>query len=488
MLEESIFSFYITDDSNYISALPVKKTFGKYNIFIDKRTPYDAVAEGNRTFAVLGIATNVLTGDCNNIAKKALANCSNVNDVVNYEKQLGGKYILLCKLNDSYYILGDATCSIPLYYNVDSNFHCSSNYILIKDFKKYSVDEEYSKIRNCGDLSQAMPYDITPCREIKQLLPNHYLKVQNAKAVRYVNATAEQPILSIDKAVELISPMIRNLTVYYSDLYKIYCPITAGRDSRVVLSSLLDVNTDCFCYTIKHGEHSDADQDIVIPSDMCSKLNVPYELIHDVVVTDELIGKAEDMFGKKNYSTRTLRIAQTIKEHYADGAIINGDIVGQVGKCSLHRDIPRVFATPSYFRCKLHNYSSDARKQLKLWLNEIKNSGEKVNTFDLFSVENRMGRWAGQENLIYNSLGVVYLNIFNSRSIIYALTAVKRNERKLSLVHKELINQWYPALNDFPYKNTQSKLIRISKANGMNYLLSSYVKYYMDKKKFFKDN
>ena len=49
-------------------------------------------------------------------------------------------------------------------------------------------------------------------------------------------------------------------------------------------------------------------------------------------------------------------IANTIKCNFGDGAVLNGDIMGQVGKCSLHRDIPEIFATPSYFRCKLHNH------------------------------------------------------------------------------------------------------------------------------------
>ena len=167
---------------------------------------------------------------------------------------------------------------------------------------------------------------------------------------------------------------------------------------------------------------------------------------------------------------------------------IQADIIGQVGKCSLHRDIPTLFATPLYFRCKLHNYSNGAKKQLKKWLEEISASGEKVNTFDLFSVENRMGRWAGQTSLVYNSIGQVNLNIFNSRSIIYIWTAVKRIQRKKSLLHLDLIKETNCCLLDVPFEKECNVIMKISKSTGMLYLISSYMKFFIEKRNFFRKN
>ena len=213
-------------------------------------------------------------------------------------------------------------------------------------------------------------------------------------------------------------------------------------------------------------------------------LFTPHPLLVRAKRSDALKTAMETLLGNGNYSLRTLRIAQTIRQSFGDGAIINGDIIGQVGKCSLHRDIPGLFATPSYFRCKLHNYSSGAKAQLRQWIEEIKASGEKTNLFDLFSIENRMGRWAGQENLIYNTLGQVYLNIFNCRSIVYVWTAVSRKERKQSLLHIDLIKKTAGELLEIPFEREESLVFRASKATGLTYLLSSYMKYYIEKAKF----
>lgn len=490
MCNNSVFSYFITENKNAgalsFSELSVKRKFGEYIILTDSNTPFASAIEGKTECAVFGLTADVVSGQSNNIAEKIVKNCKNIHDVIEYEKNLGGKYILLYKQGEAYYIQGDATCSIPIFYTTEGSFVCSSNAQYIVNVKKYCVDDEYGKIRRCGNISQAMPYDITPYRQIKQLLPNHYLDISKQESVRFINSVYKQKEISVAQATERVLPMIEKLLALYIQHYKIYCPITSGRDSRVVLSFLRGSNTAFSCYTIKHPEHSDKTQDITVPIELCEKLGMKHQLVQEVAVPEVLKNEMDILLGEESYSLRTLRIALTIKEYFGDGAIINGDIIGQVGKCSLHRDIPRCFATPEYFRCKLHNYSNGAKKQLKLWLDEIQQSGEQINTFDLFSVESRMGRWASQENLIYNTVGQVYLNMFNSRSIIYIWTAVSRKLRKNVLLHKGLIDKKASALLDIPFGQSKSIFKRLSKSNGLLYLLSSYLKYYIEKQLFFR--
>lgn len=481
-----VFSYLITEDKFTIAELPTEKKFGKYTVLVDRNTPFSSASDGSVECAIFGVAVNVISGSSDGILEEILEKCKSIQDLIEYEAYLGGKYILLFRIGEQYYLQGDATCSIPCFYNTVGDFICSSNDQYIVKARKFYEDGEYCSIRRCGDISQAMPYDITSYREIKQLIPNHYLDINTQKSVRFINAQTRQKIVSVDKAVEITLPMIENILDFYLRNYKIYCPITSGRDSRVVLSFLMKSKVDFSCYTIKHPEHNDTTQDIVLPIELCKKQRIPHRLVKDVILSDEQICEIDALLGEGCYSKRTLRIGQTVREFFGDGAIINGDIIGQVGKCSLHRDIPSCFATPAYFRCKLHNYSREAKKLLRLWLKEIKHSGEKINTFDLFSVESRMGRWAAQENLLYNSLGQVYLNIFNSRSIIYVWTSVSRKYRKKSLIHIGLIEKKASDLLKIPFAQDESAVISISKLNGIFYLLSSFLKYYIEKQLFFR--
>lgn len=479
-----IFSFYISEHDVPIQELSNRFVFGKYIVQTDSRTPCSSASHGERGCAIFGLAVNVLTGQSANLVETILSCCSGISDVIALEKQLGGKYLIFYRDQSQYYILGDATCSIPVFYNTEKAFSCSSNCQYLVNQYGYVPDEALQQIRSSGEISQAMPYDLTQYREVKQLLPNHCLSVNQAAAVRFVNAGCPQPILTAQNAAEMTAPMIAALSNFYKSRFPIYCPITSGRDSRVVLAFLTGGGVPAQCYTIRHPQHRDDTQDLVIPKQLCQKNGLPYTQLRDVTVSEDLKSEMDRLLGEGQYSLNTLRIAQTVREHFGDGAIINGDIIGQVGKCSLHRDIPLCFATPGYFRCKLHNYSSGAKDALKRWLDEAAASEECVNVFDLFSIENRMGRWAAQENLIYNSIGQVYLNIFNSRSIIYTWTAVSRAERKRCRIHSRLIEGRMPSLLTVPFETDESAVIRLAKANGFTYLLSSYAKYYIERTHF----
>lgn len=481
-MSSSIFSYFISEANVNIKELPVRFQFGKYTVLTDEKTPYISYSAKNCDCIIFGLAVDLTNNDYTNIARNVVLNCDDISSVIRYENKLGGKYILMYRKNEKHYIMGDATCSLPLFYS--KSFMCTNNIEYIHHLIACQSNPTLRHIRNSGDISQAMPYDVTEYTELKQLLPNHYLIMDTATSVRFINCSEKQIALTPTQAASITKPLIKSLCEYYNAMFKLYCPITSGRDSRVVLAFLAERNKNIDCYTIKHKEHSDNAPDLCIPRDLCEKLNLSHKVIEDTDVPYEFKKNIDELLGNGNYSFRTLQIAKTVNEHYGDGAVINGDIIGQIGKCSLHRDIPLCFATPSYFRCKLHNYSNESKTYLKYWLNEISNSGECVNAFDLFSVENRLGRWAGQENLIYNSIGQLYLNIFNSRSIIYVWTAVPRNKRKRSAIHIELIKK---ELNDalcVPFEKDENIFIKLSKLNGFTYLLSSYLKYYAEKIKY----
>ena len=488
MRNQSVFSYFMTETKTAgelaFLASSVQRNFGKYTIYTDQNTPFSSFVGEDVACAIFGLAVNVLSGESEGLAK-AIAECCNcMEDVLAFERDLGGKYVIFFKAHEQYYLLGDATCSIPVFYNQGDVFVGASNDQSVADAMGYRLDDAYVQIRRSGEISQAMPYDITVWRQIKQLLPNHYLDINRQQAVRFVNAAESQKSVSVEDATDETQPMIERLLAFYLKTYKIYCPITSGRDSRVVLSFLKQSGESFRCYTIRHPEHHDQTPDIVVPIELGKKAEIEHRLVEDLAVSDGLAREMDDILGEGHYSARTLRIAHTIQQYFGDGAVINGDIIGQVGKCSLHRDIPLVFATPSYFRCKLHNYSKEAKLQLKEWLLEIKQSGEQVNAFDLFSIENRMGRWAAQENLIYNTLGQVYLNIFNCRRIIYLWTAVNRKKRKRSMLHAEYIKKTHPALLDVPFAKDEGLVFKISKSTWLTYLLSSYAKYYIEKRKY----
>ena len=482
MYTDSIFLFCVQSATQCTTEYEASIAFGPYRFCYTNGTPVNNACCGDRELLVFGLAVDVRDGVGDNLASKILTSTCTLQDVIDYDTFLGGKYILLYKDSTGVYAIPDATASIPFCYTLDScPLVCAADSEQIAKILDLQPDAELLKVRNSGDISQAMPYDLTVYKNIAQLLPNHYFSFLERRAVRFVNYDQKQSPLSYKKAAELTAPFISNILQYYKQHFKLYCPLTSGWDSRVVLAVMLSKEEAVATYTIRHDNFSENEPDIVIPQKIAEQFAVSNIQIPDLLPSANMLKIFDDRLGATGYSKRTLMIANTIKSSYGDGAVINGDIIGQVGKCSLHRDIPETLATARYFRCKLHNYSKESLYQLNRWIKDIKDSGEKVNLFDLFSIESRMGRWAAQENLIYGMIGQNYLNIFNSRSIIYQWIRVSRKHRKLSKIHQQLIAITYPELMGIPVGGDMSIFEKISKLNGLTYYLAGFVKFYFEK-------
>lgn len=486
--DDGLFSFYLSTGENTKSVYKNHINFGRYCLSYSTKTNISQAIEEEAELVILGDAVNLQTGESVSLASSLLGNVSDIHSLIKNEYYIGGKYVIFYRRNNEYFVMGDATCSVPINYTCSqgSGFICASNLWDIATRSSYEKDEYMLRIRNSSDVSQAMPYDYTVYKEIKQLLPNHYLEatMETTSAHRFVIQCEPQSNLSPKEAAKKTAPWITKLAEFYLRKYDVCCPITAGRDSRVVLAFLRNQNKSVPCYTMKHKSHLGDEQDLTVPVELCKKAGLPHTQIEDVNPSEEMIKEADSILGTGMYAQQTLKIANTVQDFCQGRAIINGDIIGQVGKCSLHRDIPQVFASPSYFMCKLHNYSKGAKTALKEWLKKIKQSEEFVSSFDLFSIENRMGRWAAQESLIYNTIGQCYLNIFNSRCIIYAWTRVPRKDRKTSKIHIELIKLIDESLLDVAFEFDKSIAVRISKSTGMAYYCASFLKYWIQGFKF----
>lgn len=484
---KSIFSFFLSKRTNTTEYQFEKScAIGGYTLFTDEKTPLEYHQKGNRELIIFGYAVDVFSGQSKNLAETILASTKSIDNVVEQEKKLGGKYVVFYADESGVYCIGDATCSIPVFYTVSpSDFICCNNPKWIIDKLALTPDDYLQSIRNSGPLNQAMPFDITPYKEIKQLIPNHYLDISKQNSVRFINSAEKQKQLSPEEAAEITAPMIDNIAQLYVDKFDVLCPLTSGRDSRVVYAYLKDKCPDLRTYTIWQDKFANDDQDWTVPLELIKKGNTENHKQHyKEKIPEETKARMDEILGINGYPEDAFVLSVAVQKHYDNAAAIEGDIIGQVGKCSLHRDIPLMLATPRYFRCKLHNYSDGARKFLKAWLGEIKNSGEKVNPFDLFSVENRLGVWAAQTHLIRNTMGMPFVNIFNSRSIIYIWTAVDRAERMKSRIHIELIKLKAPELLEIPFEQEHSGIVNAAKSNKFIFYFASFAKYYVQKQKF----
>lgn len=366
-------------------------------------------------------------------------------------------------------------------YSVGEQFAVSSSSELIAEHFGFKHSEECLYIRRKSNVSQALPNDITLYKEVRLLLPNHYYDAMKRVSRRFDVKQYCINTLSIAEAAKQTIKLIDNITAEYVKKFDIICPLTSGRDSRVVLAFLRKHINNLICYTLKHQRHRGDEPDLVIPGVITNSINLPYVQINDMEVPIKINRLFDNSMGKGLYSKYTLMLAYTIKNYFNGKAIINGDIIGQIGKGSLHRNLPEKWANPSYFMCKLHNYSKQAKTEIKRWYKSTLENEGHISSYDLFSWEIRLGRWVTQTNYIYDILGIPNLNIFNCRNIIYAWVQTDRGRRQHSELHKEILRMIDPELLGYPFEPERNVFFRLAKLNACTFYISSYIKHWVGK-------
>ncbi len=463
-----------------------EKTYriGRYYLSVDSYTQIDIGEKGGRKVVVLGDVINVLSGNSSAVAQWLSDISEDIDTLISAEKELGGQYLIFFSDSaDRLYVIGDATCSIPIFYSPEHDC-CSNSAVRIAETFGLKPDPDLVRLKdNTSDRKIIMPGDVTVYKEIFCLLPNHYCEMTQGTAVRFVNAFKEQEAISPKKAAQITHPMILRIAEYYYRRYPILCPVTAGRDSRLVLAYFSKISGNTVnAYTFRHKGVTDESDAISIPRALCDRLNISFTVYEDLELPDEWKAHMDHLLGENCYSKRLASVAYTMGVHLGDFAAVNGDIVGQIGKSSIHRSLPVKYAEAKYFTKRLHNFDRKCPQIIDRWIKETSDSGEKIELYDLFSIESRLARMFGPNNMMRSEMGQKHLNIFNSRSIIYCWTAVSRDERIKDMIHRELLKLTVPALLEIPYES-QSKADKLVKNSHFLFRMTISAKYFIDKVK-----
>lgn len=392
--------------------------------------------------------------------------------------RFAGKYVIFFLCAGGRYLFGDATSSIQINYAVEEGPLCAaSTDHLLANHCGYAVSEYSRKIREGSDASQALPGDLTMYDQVKALLPNHYLDVASRKAVR---VPMEEPSPDFRGSIDAVARrsvfLIRNTVNGYRQRYELVCPLTAGYDSRVVFAFLKEAVPDLTCYTFRHPGFTESTDDIRIPAQICREYHQQHQVIPDVSASDAYFS-ALTAFAGPYHSRYTADLACTYLSGFQGKALINGDIIDQVGKSLIGNALSPRYGTAAYFQCKLHNFEKQTRQEIEQWIADARSVEPAEHLYDLFAIENRCGRWAAQGGTLYALASIPSLNLFNSRELISLWMSLDRECRMQKQIHHELFRQTDPELLQIPF-NPSSMSDRI-KSFPMLFLVSTYVKFWL---------
>ena len=401
-----------------------------------------------------------------------------------YFDRFAGAYLVLYQEGDKLFLWGDATCSLPICYSVSGHAFCAAmTDKLAADLLGLAVSAYSLKIRNGSTAySQPLPNDLTMYDGVKVLLPNHYLDCGSRKAVRVPLGVREtkdpQELAAI---VDRTAALARTVTAYYRKDFNIACPMTAGSDSRTILSFLLHAGMQPECYTYQHHFTKDS-AEIAIPTQICERYGLAYHVLPDQNAPEACVRSIDEVMGPYYHENDDLGICYTLRAGMGKCAIIEGTIIDEVGKSTQEHAVPVALLNVPFFMCKLHNYEKAAKPELKKYIEEIDAAGERAHLADLFAMEQKLGRRVGPISTQVFLCGTPYLNMFNCRELILQWCRIPRKLRVKKYLPLEFLRQNAPGLLEYPI-NPEARALHLLKKYWFTFYPATFAKYLLGKRR-----
>ena len=426
------------------------------NVHPDLNT-YQAVYE-NKSITLLGFILDPDNPQANDsdIINGLIHNLSNCDTFFELTYDFGGRWILIVNDAKEIRLFNDATGLRQVFYtetHFTKDLWCASQPSIIAQLLSLKMDKDAVDFINSYEFRKnkefRFPCDSSPYKEIKHLLPNHYLNLETGLCKRYWPNKPFQN-LPLEEGLEKSSKILKALMKSASNRFDLAVGLTAGLDSRLVLAASKEISNKISYITVRQIDKPDNYPDIIIPSTLLSKLG----LKHDVVKSSFIINDEFINIFKKNVSLPHYIYApdaHAILAYYCQSKVAVTGSVSEIARWPFRSRLPRSHwkkvtaydLSPLYYMGK----SQFAIKNVENWLSGL---GEIYNfdVLDLFEWEQGHGTWLAMCQLEFDIAWKDIFTPFNCRNLLINMLSVKEKYRRPPKyeLHKKLILKLWPEL------------------------------------------
>lgn len=389
-----------------------------------------------------------------------ISNFESVDDISKILYPLVGRFVLFIKSNDKILVYNDACGLKTVYYSlVGGALYVASQPLLlglvVDLIKNPNYDEYFTSHYVRSNVEHWMPSGVTLFEGVRQLKPNHYFDSSTQEQIRYWPLKQIEK-KSIDESVDKIAFLLKNTMVAAKKRFLLALPLTAGVDSRMLLSSCREFIHDVFVYTLQYRDLTDNSSDIRIPRQLSEHLGFEHKTI--------------DCRGPSNvdyvnvYSQNTdnphlndwCNITNRMNPQYPkDRVQIKGSCV-EIGRCAYYHKGRHPKIKSSYQFVRLINGWDEIdfiKNRISNWYDEVKDFDLKYgyDLYDLFYWEHRIGSWQAQSQLEWDIVHEQFTP-FNNREIIDSMLAVnpKYRARPKSMLFTKIKQVLWPEVLNKP--------------------------------------
>lgn len=419
--------------------------------------------EKNKSLVLLGDLYDPMNPEfTNQNIFESLLQYDNLNELIEATGKFAGRFVIFFIKNSSISIFHDASAAKKVYYTTETeSIWCASQpHVLAKyckiDETEYKPLREFIKSDKFISHDQVFILDNTIYETVKQLLPNHYLDLENKKPVRFWPNKSNKTI-SLNEGIEEGSKMLKGIFESANNRYELMMAVTAGNDTRLLLAASRSVSSNVFYYTNYVPRLNDDHQDIVVPSKLFQTLGMKFNVLKYSKEVDEEF--------KQAYYKNTLFPSEVhlpiIYNYYKNFP----DKINLPGTFS---DISRSFfntyrknITPDLL-AKIWDYGDIEYviENYKIW---IEKSVEKIkqynyNVTDIFNWEERYGNWVTQY-MAEKEIAQDEFAPYNCRNLMQIFLSVPAKYRDVhtNIYFRSMVKHLWPELLSQPFNPNRRK-------------------------------
>lgn len=395
---------------------------GEFRFFIHPEQKFYIKEADQITFVLIGHAFNPLdTSEYSEntlLEKAAELYVKSEADFTDYFNRWTGLFNLFIFEGDSVRLYNDAAGMYMAFYgSCNGHQYCSSHTNLLGDICNIGFDPYIERLVNYRFYSlfgKTLPGDLSPYKEFKRLIPNHFAKLQdnNWSVFRFFPINAALSSLSYDEIIDRAAEIMKqSMNMIHKKWNRAAISLTGGCDSKTTLSCTNGAydKYSYFSYISSDSEKVDA----LAAANICEMLKIPHK-IYEISDRDEDYEEIDTLRKIMEYNSGSIGKSNSndVRKRAFFFGVDDFDVevkswVSEVGRAYYHKRFAKKRfpkkLTPRYatFLYKVfitdRKLVRDTAKVFKEFLLKYYSDGsfEKIPWHDLFFWEFRVGSWNG---------------------------------------------------------------------------------------------
>lgn len=417
-----------------------KEKIGNYHLYVHPDTAINVLenSDNNAEIALIGFIINPHAPLESNIdILKQLCEDVSIESITKKLYHYTGRFVLIVKSNDNYSIFHDPCGLRSVFYTKYNNqLYLASQPLLFREVIPLKEGERYHQYNTSKykeiDIEHWIPSGCSLFENVDHLAPNHYIDFKTYSQIRY---WPNKKLVSIpmEDAVKQAGEIVKNTVSAYNNRFKLALPLTAGVDSRTILSGCKEIAHEIFFYTLQYRSLNIDSNDIKIPRNLLSKLGYVHHIIDCRKTTDKEFAKIYTNNSDNSHLNDWGNIAYGMQDAIPDERVVIKGNCTEIGRCHYyslgkHREIQSVH--------QLLNLVSGwdkldfVKNQLSKWLVDVKHLEQEFgyDILDLFYWEQRLGSWQAQSQLEWDIVQDA-VTPYNNRELVDITLAVDKQYR-----------------------------------------------------------